>query len=376
MAFTSEGMFYLGKEDLAPTIGMVGTGVRGMLGVQNEEEAVKALMSSSDLESSEGRQSFLNQLQGISPDAHKEFSKQFQDYDVESLKGKAYAQQVEIQSKSLQMKQEEREANKRIPQLKTNYKFNEEAKDIKYFLRGLYPEDEKGITGIDSIQKAKQYLSKANAAAGHVKSLNHDVLVNTIKFNRDSYINQNKYNPVEKRATLTTAGQDVFNLPARQGTPNAPIQGEILKDAPANVVKHSVATPDKSQFIPLGTQDTPGITQVDMEASAIDKVLNPPIAQAAEDLKGILSNTFSTIDVQGSDKSEYDMTKTERTKENKLDALRDFLGNGSILTSSAHQYFSKNPKELVNFNKNPMMWFMKNVSPKGYDYSEYNLLGN
>ncbi len=364
MAFTSEGMFYLGKEDLEPTIGMVGTGVRGMLGMQNEEEAVKSLIASSDLESTEGRSSFLNQLQGISPDAHKEFSKQFQDYDVESLKGKAYAQQVDIQHKSLQMKLEDREAAKRIPQLKSNYKFNEEAKDIKYFLTGLYPEDEKGIAGIDSIQKAKQYLSTANKAAGHTKGLNHDVLANTIKFKRDSYVNQNKYNPVEKRATLTTAGQDVFNLPARQDTPNAP------------VATGHVVTPDNSQFIPIGTQDTPGITQVDPEASAIDKVLNPPIAQAAEDLKGILSNTFSTIDVQGSDKSEYDMTKTERTKENKLDALRDFLGNGSILTSSAHQHFSKNPKELVKFNKNPMMWFMKNVSPKGYDYSEYNLLGN
>jgi len=261
MAFTSEGMFYLGKEDLEPTIGMVGTGVRGMLGMQNEEEAVKSLIASSDLESTEGRSSFLNQLQGISPDAHKEFSKQFQDYDVESLKGKAYAQQVDIQHKSLQMKLEDREAAKRIPQLKSNYKFNEEAKDIKYFLTGLYPEDEKGIAGIDSIQKAKQYLSTANKAAGHTKGLNHDVLANTIKFKRDSYVNQNKYNPVEKRATLTTAGQDVFNLPARQDTPNAP------------VATGHVVTPDNSQFIPIGTQDTPGITQVDPEASAIDKVL-------------------------------------------------------------------------------------------------------
>jgi hypothetical protein len=91
MAFTPEGMFYLGKEDVEPTIGLAGQGIRGMLGVQNEEEAVKSLMAEADFSTSEGKEAFLQQLQSVSPDAYTEFSKQFLDYDT-----KMFAKQSKI----------------------------------------------------------------------------------------------------------------------------------------------------------------------------------------------------------------------------------------------------------------------------------------
>jgi len=366
MAFTSEGMFYLGKEDLAPTMGMVGTGVRGMLGMQNEEEAVKSLIASSDLESLEGRQGFLNQLQGISPDAHKEFSKQFGDSDLLTARAESLKQTTELRK---QEAEDERTARKNKPLLSKMFENVEKPTQLQNYLKRLYPGV--NVADISTEQEAGTFLSKQmkGQSAGEVSRANTR-LTKFIKHQKDMYVN----NPSklydakfsENIPSFTETAESLFGVKNQPslGTPDAP------------VTTGHVVTPDNSQFIPIGTQDTPGITQVDPEASVIDKVLNPPIAQAAEDLKGILSNTFSTIDVQGSDKSEYDMTKTERTKENKLDALRDFLGNGSILTSPSHQYFSKNPKELVKFNKNPMMWFMKNISPKGYDYSEYNLLGN
>jgi len=37
MAFSPDGMFYLGAKELEPTVGLAGTGIRGMLGVQERE---------------------------------------------------------------------------------------------------------------------------------------------------------------------------------------------------------------------------------------------------------------------------------------------------------------------------------------------------
>jgi hypothetical protein len=127
----------------------------------------------------------------------------------------------------------------------------------------------------------------------------------------------------------------------------------------------------------LGSQNTPGITQINKEASALDNFIANPKSQANADVRDRLSNTFNKVDKAGSTKFEFNMTKSERTVENKLDALRDWLGNGNVLTSEAHRYFSSKPEELDKFEKNPIMWFFANIKANDKtDYSEYNPFGN
>ncbi len=81
MAFTSEGMFYLGKEDLAPTIDLAGTGVRGMLGLQNKKEAVDSIMQSGDFSTPESRRAILEQIRAVDPEAHTRLAKENQEWE-------------------------------------------------------------------------------------------------------------------------------------------------------------------------------------------------------------------------------------------------------------------------------------------------------
>ena len=48
MAFTPDGMFYLSKEDYAPSMDVLGGAARGMLGLQNKEEGVQAILEGAD----------------------------------------------------------------------------------------------------------------------------------------------------------------------------------------------------------------------------------------------------------------------------------------------------------------------------------------
>ena len=85
MAFTSEGMFYLGKEDLAPTIGLAGTGVRGMLGLQNKKEAVDSIMQSGDFSTPESRRGILEQIRAVDPTAYQKYAKENQEWEAKEL---------------------------------------------------------------------------------------------------------------------------------------------------------------------------------------------------------------------------------------------------------------------------------------------------
>jgi len=73
MAFTPNGMFYLSKEDYAPTMDTLGGVVRGMFGVQNKEEAVNSILKSADYNTPEGRQAALSQIKAIDPTAWEKF---------------------------------------------------------------------------------------------------------------------------------------------------------------------------------------------------------------------------------------------------------------------------------------------------------------
>jgi len=93
MAFSPDGMFYLGAKELEPTVGLAGTGIRGMLGVQNEKEAVDDIMRNADFTSVEGKDKALDDIRKVSPEAWQVIKEQFNafeksDLDIASKRGR------------------------------------------------------------------------------------------------------------------------------------------------------------------------------------------------------------------------------------------------------------------------------------------------
>ena len=85
MAFSPDGMFYLGSKELEPTMDTVGGAFRGMLGVQNKEEAVNAILEGADYDTPEGRRAALEQIRTIDPEAYYKYSKMNQEYETQEL---------------------------------------------------------------------------------------------------------------------------------------------------------------------------------------------------------------------------------------------------------------------------------------------------
>jgi len=92
MAFSPNGMFYLSSEELEPTIGLAGKGLRGMLGMPNKEEkdeadkkAVDGIIQGGDMDTLEGRNEILNSIKGVNVDAYMEFKKQFNTMETADL---------------------------------------------------------------------------------------------------------------------------------------------------------------------------------------------------------------------------------------------------------------------------------------------------
>ncbi len=75
MAFSPDGMFYLGKEDLAPTIDSAGTGIRSMFGLQNKKEAVDSILQSGDFSTPKSRQAVLEQIRAVDSEAYYKYAK-------------------------------------------------------------------------------------------------------------------------------------------------------------------------------------------------------------------------------------------------------------------------------------------------------------
>ena len=93
MAFTPHGMFYLSQEDLQPSMDAIGTGFRGMLGVQNKEEAVNAILEGADYDTPEGRRTALEKIRAIDPEAYYKYSKMNKEYETKA-KPSAFAEKI------------------------------------------------------------------------------------------------------------------------------------------------------------------------------------------------------------------------------------------------------------------------------------------
>ena len=90
MAFTPHGMFYLSQEDLQPSMDAIGTGFRGMLGIQNKEEAVNSILQGADYDTPEGRRAALEQIRAIDPEAYYKYSKMNKEYETKTGSTNAY----------------------------------------------------------------------------------------------------------------------------------------------------------------------------------------------------------------------------------------------------------------------------------------------
>ena len=93
MAFSPDGMFYLGSKELEPTMDTVGGAFRGMLGVQNKEEAVNAILEGADYDTPEGRRTALEKIRAIDPEAYYKYSKMNKEYETKA-KPSAFAEKI------------------------------------------------------------------------------------------------------------------------------------------------------------------------------------------------------------------------------------------------------------------------------------------
>ena len=86
MAFTPDGMFYLSQEDYAPTMDVLGGAARGMLGLQNKEEAIQSILQGADYDTPEGRRAALEQIRVIDPTAWEKYARMNDEFEQSGLR--------------------------------------------------------------------------------------------------------------------------------------------------------------------------------------------------------------------------------------------------------------------------------------------------
>ena len=186
MAFTPHGMFYLSQEDLQPSMDAIGTGFRGMLGIQNKEEAVNSILQGADYDTPEGRRAALEQIRAIDPEAYYKYSKMNQEYETQEL--------------GLQEKR-----NK--PQLETEWRL-----DVGKNVTSNWANSFLGLPGVTTRSDIVKFLngqvqSKAITSGARSQSLkDYDKFM---KEKKSAYLTTNKYSGQSDK-TGTVSSKDLF----------------------------------------------------------------------------------------------------------------------------------------------------------------------
>ena len=186
MAFTPHGMFYLSQEDLQPSMDAIGTGFRGMLGIQNKEEAVNSILQGADYDTPEGRRAALEQIRTIDPEAYYKYSKMNQEYETQEL--------------GLQEKR-----NK--PQLETEWRL-----DVGKKVTSNWANSFLGLPGVTTRSDIVKFLngqvqSKAITSGARSQSLkDYDKFM---KEKKSAYLTTNKYSGQSDK-TGTVSSKDLF----------------------------------------------------------------------------------------------------------------------------------------------------------------------
>ena len=186
MAFSPDGMFYLGSKELEPTMDTVGGAFRGMLGVQNKEEAVNAILEGADYDTPEGRRTALEKIRAIDPEAYYKYSKMNQEYETQEL--------------GLQEKR-----NK--PQLETEWRL-----DVGKKVTSNWANSFLGLPGVTTRSDIVKFLngqvqSKAITSGARSQSLkDYDKFM---KEKKSAYLTTNKYSGQSDK-TGTVSSKDLF----------------------------------------------------------------------------------------------------------------------------------------------------------------------
>ena len=205
MAFSPDGMFYLGSKELEPTMDTVGGAFRGMLGVQNKEEAVNAILEGADYDTPEGRRTALEKIRAIDPEAYYKYSKMNQEYETQEL--------------GLQEKR-----NK--PQLETEWRL-----DVGKKVTSNWANSFLGLPGVTTRSDIVKFLngqvqSKAITSGARSQSLkDYDKFM---KEKKSAYLTTNKYSgQSDKTGTVSSKdlfGEDLFGA-LDKGGKVSPLEG-------------------------------------------------------------------------------------------------------------------------------------------------------
>lgn len=210
MAFTPDGMFYLSKEDYAPSMDILGGAARGMLGLQNKEEAVNAILQGADYDTPEGRRAALEKIRAIDPQAYYKYSAMNQKYETEELGLKSKYGEPALKRAWKDLEAPTYTANWAVNNL-SFYKLDDAIEAV-----GM-PKDEAGITNI-LVWLAENDDSLPSGKAGMLKAS----YLSMLKDAKTNYMDLNKYNsPRSSKAKQTRDLSSIKGRGERVVTPSA-----------------------------------------------------------------------------------------------------------------------------------------------------------
>ncbi len=328
MAFSPEGMFYLGKEDLEPTISSAGTGLRSMFGLQNEKEAVDSILQSGDFSTPESRKAILEQIRAISP--------------------KAYYKYAKLENEKLAADQKMQHSTDK-PLIKQRW--NLEGKPNAMI--GWATTNLSGEKGYDDFIKN---LGTTNAEFATHK------FINGIEDNDSKAAYKKTF-----KSYMDNEEENYMTTWLRAGVKSDGYSGSFAKKD--LTLGTDDGGSDTGTETDIGTSGVEGITQIDPSSSQWD--------QAQQGNKGKIEvgmrvgKVYNKLRKSITGKLEINLNDAELEAENKKDAVADWL------SKEGRQYFKDHAKQLPAFEKDPVDWYFKNKG-KGdkTDYSKYSFWGN
>ena len=195
MAFTPHGMFYLSQEDLQPSMDTLGTGFRGMLGIQNKDEAVNSILQGADYDTPEGRRVALEQIRGIDPVAWEKYSKMNEEYELQGINKR-------VAEKTLDIK--DLEFNRKVNEPLVKQRWELEGKDN--FARTYAAQK---LRNIISEEDLKAFLPKVKASNITIQL---GLMINKLKDSGDlSEENAKLFKPTDFKDLLKSAEKNYIN---------------------------------------------------------------------------------------------------------------------------------------------------------------------
>ena len=217
MALTPDGMFYLGKEDLATEKELIGKGIRGMFGLKTKEEAVEDVLKGADLDSAEGRQTALNKIRQIDPEQYKFWRNENQKYEQTLTQGDIAKTQKATAELNLQTAQDNKTRLQNTPRLKTIFrqtKLEDAWGTMPYSQSDLEKMkelgvDAKSVTNQGSYEKLLKKLGYDKGTIGRLATQANK----RIALMQSEFVSNNALRPVDEIKALAEGSykfQDIF----------------------------------------------------------------------------------------------------------------------------------------------------------------------